>query len=309
MGPSWANNAAAITFGERSQLAWLRPGEERRVHEGIYTLGFDGPLSLLWLQNSEGDVFQVEYVRAFQPSQNEWGFTDPFTRVWQWFDRTPSYTHPGVMVKYISNITNWAGYPSGYSMAGYVIDATVDTVLSTDAAFRAGEQFVDPTGTLTVEVLSVLDGSAQVRVKGVPHKPGLVQVVSATATDTRGVFDITVNAPESDPPITHFEVQTSNDYEFTNPQTFAITATTGRVVIPNHINFWTIYRIAAVSAAGRGDFSGGTLLEWSRSAKLQGAAAVSTTKKPATSTITCAKGKRVRTVSGKKCPAGWTRRA
>ncbi|MFM7307476.1 MAG: hypothetical protein ACKO2Q_05810, partial [Actinomycetota bacterium] len=116
MGPAWANNSAAMTFGERSQVGWLRAGEEQRVHEGVYTLGFDGPLSLLWLQNSEGDVFQIEFVKAFTAPWSH-GFMDPFSGAWHQSSSTPNYSHPGVMVKYISDFKSDSFGPAGYSAA------------------------------------------------------------------------------------------------------------------------------------------------------------------------------------------------
>lgn len=301
MGPSWANNSVALTYGERAQLGWLREGEERKAHEGVFTLGFDGPLSLLWLRNNEGDLFQIEFVKSFA-SPWEQGFQNPFTQNWHWFNDTPSFTHPGVMVKYVSNLSTWAAYPAGYYAEGYVIDATPQTILSTDAAFRAGTSFVDPTGSLTVEVLSVADQSAEVRVRGVPFVPDPVRSVEATATDTRGVFDVSFQATVSDPPVTHYEVQVSKNYEFTNPQTFTVAASPGRVIIPNHNNFWTIFRVAAVSAVGRGEFSVGKLLQWPTNAKLQG---VSGGESKPTNSIRCKKRQKTRTFSRTFCPSGW----
>ena len=303
MGPAWANNSAALTFGERAQLGWLRDGEERSAYEGTLTLGYDGPLSLLWLQNSEGDLFQIEFVKAFAGGNSQ-GFTNPFTFAWHWFNETPSYTHPGVMVKYVSQYSAWAGYPAGFYAEGLVIDATPQTILSTDAAFQAGTSFVDPTGSLTVEILSVTDQSAEVRVRGVPHKPGLVKSLQATATETRGVFDVSFEATVTDPPVTHYEIQVSKDYEFTNPQTFTVSSSPGRVIIPKHIDFWTNFRVAAVSTAGRGEFSEASRLLWSRSAKLQGSA--EGRGKPAKSVV-CKKNQKVRTSARAACPSGWQR--
>lgn len=301
MGPSWANNSAALTFGERAQLGWLRDGEERKVHEGTFTLGYDGPLSLLWLQNSEGDLFQIEFVESFTGGNSQ-GFTNPFTRLWHWLRDTPNFTHPGVMVKYVSQYSAWAGYPAGYYAEGLVIDATPQTILSTDAAFQAGTSFVDPTGSLTVEILSVTDQSAEVRVRGVPQKPGLVNLVQATATETRGVFDVSFQAAVSASPVTHYEIQVSKDYEFTDPQAFAVPASPGRVIIPQHINLWTIFRVAAVSSAGRGEFSTGKLLEWPNTAKLQGAAE---SRADSAKSVVCKKKQKVRTFALASCPSGW----
>lgn len=301
MGPAYANNSAALTFGERAQLGWLRDGEEQRAHEGVFTLGYDGPLSLLWLQNSEGDLYQIEFVKAFTGG-NSHGFNNPFTRLWHWLRDTPNFTHPGVMVKYVSQYSALAGYPAGYYAEGYVIDATPQTILSTDAAFQAGTSFVDPTGSVTVEILSVTDQSAEVRVRGVPHKPGLVKSLQATATDTRGVFDVLFEATVTDPPVTHYEIQVSNNYEFANPQTFTVSASPGRVIIPNHTSLWTIFRVAALNNAGRGEFSTGKLLEWPNTAKLQGAAE---SRADSAKSVVCKKKQKVRTFALASCPSGW----
>ena len=306
MGPSWANNSVAITFGERSQLGWLRTGEERRVHEGSFTLGYDGPLSLLWLQNAEGDVFQIEFVKSFTGG-NTWGFTDPFSRKWLWLRDTPVFTRPGVMVKYLSSYRAVSSAPAGYYAKGFVLDATPETLMSTDAAFRAGQTFTDPTGSLVVEVVSVGENSADVKVRGVPFKPELVKNVGATATDVRGVFDVTFAPAAADAGVTHYEVQVSNNWEFTNPTTYAVTASPGRVIIPNHINFWTIYRVAAVSAVGRGEFSNPRLLEWARTATLQSTPKAVTPTNPVAEKVTCKKGKRTRSFSASACPKGWAR--
>lgn len=301
MGPAGANNSAALTFGERAQLGWLRDGEQRSAYEGVFTLGFDGPLSLLWLQNSEGDLFQIEFVKAFV-GENSHGFFNPFDSVWHWFNQTPNYTTSGVMVKYISQYIAQDRYPAGYHAEGYVIDATPHTMLSTDAAFRAGTSFVDPTGSLTVEVLSVSDQSAEVRIKGVPFVPHRVKSVQATATDTRGVFDVSFQAAVADPPVTHYEIQVSTDFKFTNPQTFIVSASPGRVVIPKYIDFWTNFRVAAVSTAGRGEFSEASRLVWSKSAKVQDSA--EGRGRPAKSVV-CRKNQKVRTVARAACASGW----
>ncbi len=302
MGVSEANNSSAMTFGERSQLGWLRDGEERREHEGVFTLGYDGPLSLLWLQNSEGDFFQIEFVKAFT-SPHSWGFVNPFTKKWHFIDQTPNYTHPGVMIKYISVLAPDSWSPAGYWAEGYVLDATPETILSTDAAFRAGTNFIDPTGSVNVEVLSVADSSAQVRIRGVPLKPLTVKGVQAVATETRGVFDVSFT-PSSNPPVTHYEVQVSNNIEFANPQTFEVTASPGRITIPKHINFWTYYRVAAVNSVGRGEFTAEKFLEWPKTAKLQNAPVIVTTP---TKSVVCKKRTQVKTFSRAKCPAGWSK--
>ncbi|MFZ9924394.1 MAG: hypothetical protein ACO3F4_07545, partial [Ilumatobacteraceae bacterium] len=114
--------------------------------------------------------------------------------------------------------------------------------------------------------------------------------------------DVSFQATVSDPPVTHYEIQVSKNYEFTDPQTFTVSASPGRVIIPNHINYWTIYREAAVNSVGRGEFSVGKLLEWSKDAKLQGA--TSSGLKP-TNSVVCKKRQKTRTFARSACPAGW----
>jgi len=93
--------------------------------------------------------------------------------------------------------------------------------------------------------------------------------VQAVATETLGVFDVSFTPTQSDPPVTHYEIQISDNWEFTNPQTFTVLTSPGRVTIPNYDKSWTQYRVAAVSSAGRGDFSGSKQLIWSATAKPQ----------------------------------------
>ena len=307
MGGAFSSVAGAqlFTAGERAQLGWLRSGEQRVAYEGTFTLGIDGPLSLLWLQNAEGDIFQVEFVQQYSGS-NTSGFYDPFSRKWYPIDRAPDHQQPGVMVKYISTYRAHPFAPSGYLIEGFVIDATTETIFSVDSAFRAGRSFVDPTGSLSVEVLSVDATSAQVKVRGVPFKPNRAENVSAQVTDVRGVFDLAFTPVVADPPVTQYEVQVANNYAMKDSITVTVPGP-GRVTIPNFNDTVMVYRIAAVSSVGRGEYNSGLKqLRWPPSAKTQEAAGVKQLR-GGVQTLQCKKGRRTRDFIAESCPAGWTK--
>ena len=76
-----SGNAGTITFLERLQLGWLREGEFQTSYQGTYTLNFDAAPALLMLQNSEGDLFMIEYGDVSTPpilSQRYDWFTKQF---------------------------------------------------------------------------------------------------------------------------------------------------------------------------------------------------------------------------------------
>lgn len=307
MGGAYSSvvGAQLLTAGERAQLGWLRPGEQRVAYEGTFTLGIDGPLSLIWLQNAEGDIFQVEFVQRYSLS-GPTGFWDPFSKTWYPIDRAPDHQQPGVMVKYVSTYRAHPFAPSGYLIEGFVIDATTETIFSVDSAFRAGRSFVDPTGSLSVEVLSVDATSAQVKVRGVPFKPNRAENVSAQVTNVRGVFDLAFTPVVADPPVTQYEVQVADNYAMRDSITVTVPGP-GRVTIPNFNGTVMVYRIAAVSSAGRGEYNSGLKrLQWPQSAKTQEAAGVKQPRDGA-QTLQCKKGRRTREFVADSCPAGWTK--
>jgi hypothetical protein len=294
-----------FTNGERAQLGWLRPDEQQVAYEGTFTLGLDGPLSLLWLQNAEGDLFQVEYVAKYFGSSGG-HFWDPFTRKWYPISSALNYSQSGVMVKYLSTYSSYPFAPNGYFLSGLVIDATPQTIFSTDAAFGVGTSFVDPTGSLVIEVLTADETSAQVRVRGIPFKPNQVQGVTASVTDVRGVFDLTFTPVVSDPPVMHYEVQVADNFGMKNSITVTILGP-GRVTVPNFNNSFMVYRIAAVNTAGRGEFNSGLAnLQWTSNAKTQAAAGIKRSNE-ATQTLKCKKGNRSRVFIANSCPVGWTK--
>lgn len=294
-----------LTNGERAQLGWLRPDEQQVAYDGTFTLGLDGPLSLLWLQNVEGDLFQVEYVPKYFGSSSG-HFWDPFTWKWYPISSAMNYSQSGVMVKYLSTYSSYPFAPNGYLLSGLVIDATPQTIFSTDAAFGVGTSFVDPTGSLVIEVLTVDETSAQVRVRGIPFKPSQVQGVTASVTDVRGVFDLTFTPVVSDPPVMHYEVQTADNFAMKNSITVTVPGP-GRVKIPNFNNTFMVYRIAAVNTAGRGEFNSGLAkLQWASNAKTQAAAGVKRSNE-APQTLKCRKGNRSRAFIADFCPVGWTK--
>ena len=169
-----------ITAGERSQLGWLRAGEEQEVTEGTFTLGADRPLSLLWLKNAEGDRFQIEFVKALNPNYPMQFFdvvSDDYVKV------TNGWTHDGVIIKFMADYEKDASYPNGYMAHPYIIDTTPETAIVTDSALKAGKSFVDPTGTFQIDVLEVTGASATVKIS----KPtGAAVSTKITITCVRG---------------------------------------------------------------------------------------------------------------------------
>lgn len=169
-----------ITAGERSQLGWLRAGEEQEVTAGTFTLGADGPLSLLWLKNAEGDRFQIEFVKALNPNYAKQFFdivSDDYVKV------TNGWTHDGVIIKFMADYEKDAGYPNGYMAHSLIIDSTPETAITTDSALKAGKSFVDPTGTFQIDVLEVTGASATVKI-GTPT--GVVVATKITITCVKG---------------------------------------------------------------------------------------------------------------------------
>ena len=169
-----------IMAGERSQLGWLRAGEEQEVTEGTFTLGADGPLSLLWLKNAEGDRFQIEFVKALNPNYPKEFFdvvSDDFVKA------TNGWTHDGVIIKFMADYEKDAAYPNGYMAHPHIIDTSPETAIVTDSALKAGKSFVDPTGTFQIDVLEVTGASATVRI-GKPT--GAVAATKITITCVKG---------------------------------------------------------------------------------------------------------------------------
>ena len=180
----------AITAGERRHLGWLRDGEQTSISDATVTLGFDGPVSLVWLQNAEGDLFQVEFVKP-----NGKRFSRDFlsgTYLWN----TP--THAGVLVKFVEQAAS--------SDTDYVLDTAPQTGVLTDAPLQALQSWTDATSSVTVTVLSITDNSATVHLKGMAVAPSAVQVVNVTPRTSIGSVDVAWEAARSALRVVRYEV-------------------------------------------------------------------------------------------------------
>lgn len=248
-------NDGTITFLERLQVGWLREAEFQSAYQGTYTLNFDGAPALLMLQNSEGDLFMIEYGRAPTPTSGGRSY-DWFTK--QWING-PFVN--GVIVHFVSEYKTGSYTPSGYLVTSFVLDMNPSTPHVLDAVLQAGQSFVDPTGSLQIDVTSVGDGSATVNVRGVPFRPNMPTVFRVTPQETLGLVDVIWTAVVAASPVTHYELQISSQSDFTESTTtkVGITGTTSTVAIPGAgygKNYWL--QVAAINAGGLSDFAQAT---------------------------------------------------
>ena len=179
-----------ITAGERRHLGWLRDGEQTSVSEATVTLGFDGPVSLVWLQNSEGDLFQVEFVK---PSGSRFS-RDFLSGAWV----LDTATHTGVLVKFVERADS--------SATDYVLDTAPQTGVLADAPLKALQSWTDATGSVMVTVLSITDNSATVQLKGIAVAPAAVNVTKVTPRATIGSVDLAWEAAPSTLRVVRYEV-------------------------------------------------------------------------------------------------------
>lgn len=223
-------NSAVLTFAERSQLGWMRPGEEKGVTSGVHSLGADGPTSLLWMQNAEGDLFTLEFVRALPPDPNGF-FFDTWERRYFPLGEAPDWTHSGVMIRHVTSFRSSFGTGSGYVHSSSVLDLNPQTLRATDAAMRAGQSFTDPTGSLIVEVLETLGDTATVRVSGAPIAVAAPSQGTATFAGRRRL-NVSVQVAPTTPEDTRFVVQISPTRVFRKALTVTLNAPSGVVQLP-----------------------------------------------------------------------------
>lgn len=224
------SRAGIMTFAERSQLGWMRPGEEKGVTTGIHTLGADGPTSLLWMQNAEGDLFTVEFVRELPADPR--GF---FFETWDWrwvpLGEAPDWTHAGVMIRHVTSFRRDFAAASGYSHSSAVLDLNPQTVRATDAAMRAGQSYTDPTGSLVVEVLETLGDSATVRVSGSPIALSAPDQPTATFAGPRRL-NVSVRPAPTTPEGTRYMVQVATTRAFGKAHAVTLDTSSGFVPLP-----------------------------------------------------------------------------
>jgi len=250
-----ASGGGALMFIERLQMGWLRTDEFQSAHQGTYTLNYDAAPALLMLQNSEGDIFMIEYGRAPQCGQYGSKFCayDSITQQW-----IPGPFANGVIVHYVSKYENFSNTPSGYAVTSSVLDMNLSTPHRWDSTLQAGQSFVDPTGTLQIDVTSVGENSAVVNVRGIPFRPDTPTNFVVTPQATLGLVNVTWTGVVATSPVTHYELQISSQSDFAASTTtkFGITSTSGTVSIPNaryNTKYWS--RVAAVNTVGISDFA------------------------------------------------------
>jgi len=179
-----------ITAGERRHLGWLRDGEQTTVSQATVTLGLDGPVSLVWLQNAEGDLFQVEFVR---PGASQFGRRDYLSGRY-----VSNAGNPGVLVKFVESAST--------SATDFVLDTTPQTGILTDAPLKALQSWSDATGSVSVTVLSITENSATVQLKGLAVAPSAVNVTRVTPRTDLGTVDIAWEAAPSALRVMRYEV-------------------------------------------------------------------------------------------------------
>lgn len=248
-------NDGTITFLERLQVGWLREAEFQSAYQGTYTLNFDGAPALLMLQNSEGDLFMIEYGRGPTPRYS-CGALDDFAK-----QCIPGPFPNGVIVHFVSEYKTVSYTPGGYSVTSFVLDMNPSTPHVLDAVLQAGQSFVDPTGSLQIDVTSVGAGSATVNVRGVPFRPSMPTVFRVTPQATLGLVDVIWTAVVAASPVTHYELQISSQSDFAESTTtkVGITGTTSTVTIPGAgygKNYWL--QVAAINTGGLSDFAQAT---------------------------------------------------
>ena len=260
-----AYGGGELMFIERLQVGWLRTDEFQSAHQGTYTLNYDAAPALLRLQNSEGDIFMIEYGRAPQCGQYGSKFCayDSITQEW-----IAGPFANGVIVHYVSKYEKDFYTPSKYYVTSSVLDMNPSTPHRWDSTLQAGQSFVDPTGTLQIDVTSVGENSAVVNVRGIPFRPDMPTDFVVTSQAKVGLVNVTWTGVVATSPVTQYELQISTKSDFAESTTtkVGITSTSGTVSIPNagyNTEYWL--RVAAVNTVGISDFAQSTLpVSWSK---------------------------------------------
>jgi hypothetical protein len=217
-----------ITAGERRHLGWLRDGEQTSVSEATVTLGFDGPVSLVWLQNSEGDLFQVEFVK---PGHSRW------TRDYLSGAYLQNVGSPGVLVKFVERADS--------SATDYVLDTAPQTGILADAPLKALQSWTDSTGSVAVTVLSITDNAATVQLKGTTVAPSAVNVTKVAPQAAIGSVDVAWEAAPSTLRVVRYEVLIYEGAEQREVQIVNAEGLRNAVQIPNATrgnDYWVAVR-------------------------------------------------------------------
>jgi hypothetical protein len=241
-----------ITAGERRHLGWLRDGEQTTVSQATVTLGFDGPVSLAWLQNAEGDLFQVEFVKS---GHTRWT-RDYFSNKYM-----PNAGNPGVLVKFVERAST--------SDTDYVLDTTPQTGILTDAPLKALQSWTDATGSVSVTVLSITENSATVQLNGLAVAPSAVNVTRVAPRADIGTVDLVWEAAPSALRVTRYEVVVYEGAEQREMHVVTADGLRNAVQIPNAArgsDYWVAVR--AINELGvAGPTSAVAPVRWENSTK------------------------------------------
>ena len=231
-----------ITVGERQLIGWLRPGEQTTVSDATITLHRDGPVSLAWVRNSEGDIFQFEFANE-RPRR-------PF---WEYY---PS--HPGVLVKFIEKDLRGKSF---------VLDMNPQTPWTQDSPLRAQQSWTDPTGSVTITVINVLGDSATVHIRGQAVLPEAVTTVTSKPLPDLGVVDVSWQKSASLFPVS-YEVRIFEGAEQREILVVGVNTVQARMQLPVAAwgtDYWISVR--ALSEVGAGSPSALTPVRWEQTKK------------------------------------------
>jgi hypothetical protein len=145
---------------------------------------------LVWLQNAEGDLFQVEFVR---PGASQFGRRDYLSGKY-----VSNAGNPGVLVKFVESAST--------SATDFVLDTTPQTGILTDAPLKALQSWSDATGSVSVTVLSITENSATVQLNGLAVAPSAVTVTRVAPQADLGTVDIVWQAAPSALRVARYEV-------------------------------------------------------------------------------------------------------
>ena len=225
---------------ERRRIGWLPIGRQTTTSDGIITLHRDGPTELAWVRTDEGDIFSLEFVEALQTNG--------------WWDSTQS--HNGVQVNFFKSL-------SGQDGNQFLLDMNPDTSSFVDAMLKGQQAWTDPSGSVTITVLSVTDESATVHVRGVAMFADPVPALTTLVQPDLGVVDLRWKQPTSSFPVTHYEVRVYEGAEQREVYLVGIETLKTRLQIPTAVwnsDYWVSVR--AVTEVGVGGVGEMTKIRW-----------------------------------------------
>ena len=166
-----------------SSCTWSEYGDPVNLMGGGATvLGAIGMSSLDWLDPSQVRV-DIQGEMDLAPSPAAIVLSDPKGDGEYWIEYTRKLTTPRIPADQV--LVRRVSTTDGRSSRSTLLDRAATKAWSFNGGFAAGETFVDPTGLLRVDVLSLGD-AARLRISGVP-RPAIsawpVYVQSATSKD------------------------------------------------------------------------------------------------------------------------------